>query len=277
MKKSIERFLINTQLWVSFMISLLCLFFGSLNHSVNYNRIAIIFFSALAAYNFICFQNTWSRNILKKLSFHISFISLILVAFIVCKEKDLLQFFHIAFIGSIVIMYNSDFIKIPFRNISLLKIFIISFAWAYAILYIGNSGNRNTFAEFLILYFFIIGITLPFDICDMKKDVICTIPNYLGIRKSKGIACICLFLSALVFALTFYKQGDLIYVTAWEVVCIISMGMVVFMGKTHQFFYTRFWMEACSALPIIIIWLQKIRVVLFYKTTLALIKSCYEF
>ncbi|MCO6563815.1 MAG: hypothetical protein J6581_00070 [Apibacter sp.] len=263
MKKTIDRFLIKTQLWVSFMIALLCIFFGWLNHSVNYNRIGIVFFSALSAYNFICFQNSWSEKILKKSSFYLVTVSLLLVAYFVFKEKNLAQLLHILFVGSIVIMYNSNFLKIRFRNLPLLKIFIISFAWVYTILLIGNTNNSRVISEFLSLYLFIFGITIPFDICDMDEDTICTIPKYLGIRKSKFASCLCLFSSALSFVLTFCNQDDLPYVIAWEVACMISISMIVFMEKVHQFFFTRFWIEACSSLPLLIILLQKIRVVLF--------------
>jgi hypothetical protein len=263
MKKTINRFLIKTRLWVSLMIALLCIFFGCLNHAVNYNRIGIVFFSALSAYNFICFQNSWSEKILKKSSFYLVSLSLLLMAYFVFKGKNLAQVFHILFVGSIVIMYNSDIIKIPLRSIPLVKNFIISFAWGYSILFIGNECNGKIISEFLTLYLFIIGITIPFDICDMEEDTIFTIPKYLGIRKSKLVSCLCIFLSALLFVLTFHNQDDLTYLIAWEVTCMISMNMVVFMRKAHQFFFTRFWMEACSTLPLLVILLQKIRVVLF--------------
>lgn len=263
MKRTIDRFLIKTQLWVSFMIVLLCIFFGWLNHSVNYNRIGIVFFSSLSAYNFICFQNSWSEKILKKTSFYLVTVSLLLVTYFIFKEKNLAQLFHTLFVGSLVIMYNSNFLKIRFRNIPLLKIFIISFAWVYTILLIGNASTCKVISEFLSLYLFIIGITIPFDICDMDEDTICTIPKYLGIRKSKLASCLCIIISALVFLLTFCKQDKLLYVIAWEASCMISISMIVFMEKVHQFFFTRFWIEACSSLPLLIILLQKIRVVLF--------------
>jgi hypothetical protein len=186
-----------------------------------------------------------------------------MVLYLLIKEKNLKLFLNVLFLGVIVLLYNPNFTRIRFRNIPLLKIFIISFAWVYTILLIGNASTCKVISEFLSLYLFIIGITIPFDICDMEEDTIFTIPKYLGIRKSKFASCLCLFSSALSFVLTFCNQDDLPYVIAWEVACMISISMIVFMEKVHQFFFTRFWIEACSSLPLLIILLQKIRVVLF--------------
>lgn len=262
MNKNKYRFFIKNQCWVSLMISLLCLFFGFLHHSIHYNRIGIVFLLTLSAYNFICYQSSWAENRFKKTSFYLVFICLLLVVCLLYQEKDIRQFIHILLVGSIVIMYKSDFVKVSLRNVPLLKIFLIAFAWAYTVLWIGNEWDANDFTAFILIYLFIIGITIPFDICDMHTDAIITLPKWLGIRTSKGISCICLSLSALLFILSFYNQIDMQYVWAWVITCLSAIGMVVLMGEKDLFFFTRFWMETCSGLPVLLVVLQKIRVVL---------------
>ncbi len=253
MKNLIEKYILETQLWVSVMMSCLCLFFGLLHKSVDYNRIFIVFFCTLAAYNFIDFHASWNnRNLFRKIQGILFLTGTACSGYLLWKENSWEQLSSLLFLSIFVILYNSSFLVVRFRNISVLKIFVISFVWTCFVLKVGNTFVFS-FGEFLSIFLFIIGITIPFDISDMERDSIQTIPRVLGVEKGRQLACLCLVSSGLLFFYIFPMKTD--FVLSWNLACLLAIILILFMHKKETHFYTRFWIEACSSLPLIIFYL----------------------
>jgi 4-hydroxybenzoate polyprenyltransferase len=197
----------------------------------------------------------------RKISLGLFFIGMLGWVCILLEERDLYLSANLLFLSFIVFMYNSGSLVIRIRNIFLLKIFVISFVWAYSVLWIGNSIVPVSIPGFISVFLFIVGITIPFDICDMGRDSIQTIPKLLGIKKSKYFACFFLLSSAVLFYLNFPEKTD--FVVSWSLACGVSVALVLFMKSKDSYFYTRFWIEACSSFPFILLYLlQKIRAIL---------------
>ncbi|MDR2121493.1 MAG: hypothetical protein LBP34_00070 [Flavobacteriaceae bacterium] len=249
--------MIETQLWVSLMISCLSLFFGLLHRTVDYNRIFILFFSTLAAYNFVYFRTSWNKNFFRKNPFIFFSVGILGLTVLLVKENNPILFLDLMFLSIFVLMYNSGSVIIQFRNVALLKIFVISFVWTYSIVWIGNVAPVSTFG-FLSIFLFIMGITIPFDICDMSRDSIQTIPKLVGVTKSKYFSCFCLLGSMGLFFLAFPEEIK--FSIPWGLTCGASMIMTVFMKPENSYFYTRFWIEACSSFPLVFSLIQKIEI-----------------
>lgn len=256
MIRKIQNYLINTKIWVSIMITSLSVFFSFLNQNINYKRTVILFFSTLAAYNFICFYDKWKTKGINQNSFYIFSLSFFITSILLLLQiKDISLIINIFILATIVLMYNSKILHINLRNIPLLKIFIISFVWTYAILYVGNAYTLS-FPLFFSLFFFVLGITIPFDIHDMKEDSITTLPKWIGVNKSKYIAYLSLASSLLFFSISFPKLVYKNYIIYWGFTCIVSIFLILLMKKNSLPTYTRFWIEATSSIPILLIILK---------------------
>jgi len=112
------------------------------------------------------------------------------------------------------IFYINPFVKkkqrLSLRYIALVKLFLIAISWAGVTVLIPlvqhniNMGF-NEIIIFIQRFLFVVAITIPFDIRDMShdKEVLKTIPQAIGIPKSKwlGLVCLMFFLG-----LTFLKS-----------------------------------------------------------------------
>ncbi|MDR3272099.1 MAG: hypothetical protein LBT29_01250 [Flavobacteriaceae bacterium] len=247
LKDIIIKYLLETQLWVSLMISCLCLFMGFLHKHVDYERIALVFFVVLAGYNFIHYHRFWIKNFRHKDKFFVFIISLIATGYWIFHIQSFELLFLLSALCGCVLLYNSYLFPLKLRNVSVLKIFIIALVWTIFILYISNNLYFSTI-EFFTVFLFIFAITLPFDIADMSKDSVSTIPKMIGEKRSKLLAYICLLTSTGLFASQF--SDDKIFLSSWTTACLISMTFTNFTQTEHSYFHTRFAVEACSALPL---------------------------
>ena len=129
-----------------------------------------------------------------------------LAIFILARNLSSGELVVLAFLGMVSVLYNAvslkNFYLVPLRGIPLLKVLLISFVWAGVGVVLPNveSTNTGTGHFFLLLFsqfFFIISITLPFDIRDFYKDLnsrLVTIPSVIGIRNTRYVAIIALVL-----------------------------------------------------------------------------------
>lgn len=244
----ITRYLLKNQFWVAGMITCLSLFFSILYNTVDYYRLGIVFFSTLAGYNYMHFHKYWVKYSKKISNLILFIISILILFFLINLEKDFSLIAGLLFLGIWVALYNSYFIFLKIRNISLLKIFIIAFVWTSAVFFIGNK-IIPFLSVFMSVLFFIIGITIPFDIVDVNRDTIQTIPKIVGVRNSKYISIVCLCISFALFYISFLQKPD--FVLAWGVANLFAVALVLCMPKQNTYFYTRFWVELCSSVPFI--------------------------
>jgi len=124
---------------------------------------------------------------------HIPFLSWPVIIFLV----------HLAFIST---LYNvpeksKGWIYLPLRSIPVLKVFLIAYIWASissflpAIIESKQLFSQQHLVIFIAHFFFIVSITLPFDIRDYNtdnKDALITFPKLIGIIPTKIVALVCL-------------------------------------------------------------------------------------
>lgn len=237
------------------MITALSVFLGLANHQIDLNKQLILFFSSLAAYNFICFFEIWKTKTLNHRSLYIFILSIGTVLYLFSKQNNLFMLIvHTIILSVLVLMYNSRIFSVHLRSISLLKIFIISFVWTYAIFWMGNALDFSI-GLFIAVYLFVFGITIPFDVYDMREDKILTIPKWVGIKKSKYISYLSLIISCIFLIYTCNPHIYATYKISWGISCLIAMIMVYFTNCKQAYLYTRFWVEACSGFPLLLLYI----------------------
>ena len=153
-----------------------------------------------------------------------------------------------------VILLSSVSLFYPIlRKIPFLKILLISFSWAFstvALIYFENNldFNQNDKLSVISRIFFILGITIPFDIRDIKYDhlKINTIPLVFGVGVAKKVAltflviylCIECYLNLEVFALNFIISAILCF--------LYSFFIISQLNNNNSDYYYSFWLESCS-------------------------------
>lgn len=184
-----------------------------LNISVNYLFLILVFFSTLFAYNLQrvlrieSFEKNgtprqewiYNRLVLLKWITGLSFFITVGIAIYIFSIND---YFHLVLPFLIVLLYASLFFfskkKKGLRDIPLLKIFLISFVWAYVLgVFPVKDQGINLWAVFIDKFCYIMAITIPFDIRDMYVDSENkTLPQVTGVRASKVLAIALIGISA---------------------------------------------------------------------------------
>ncbi|HIP27175.1 MAG TPA: hypothetical protein EYG80_05925 [Flavobacteriaceae bacterium] len=151
-----------------------------------------------------------------------------------------------------ILFYTFPMEKYSLRNIAGLKLFLIAFSWAGITVLFPLVQNYISlrFADYLTFiqrFIFVIVITIPFDIRDMKYDnsSLKTLPQQLGVSKTKivGVLLIVLFIIIEVIK----SNGDQ---SVWStlIISIISGILLVKSTKNQSKYYSAFFVEA---LPIL--------------------------
>jgi 4-hydroxybenzoate polyprenyltransferase len=132
------------------------------------------------------------------------------------------------------------------REIPYLKIIIIGITWSIAIVWLPMMDTRFTvgmdsyllFLSLLQVFLFVIAITLPFDVRDLKFDQLThlkTIPRLIGIKNT--VICSELILATSILTLYFLPVG--IYFYPLVIGHTITMLIIVFTSeKRKEIFYT---------------------------------------
>lgn len=238
MKKFIKlslEFIVNSNFWIA--IATVCFYQLSLlqiNESIQLNNTSIfLFFSTLFVYNFFrilspkedC-KNWYSKNYsyTKALSF-LSFIGMLVGFYFIDKT-----FLYIIVIAALLsFLYASPFIKIGEKGFNLrkywfLKSIIVAFVWVLLTSVLPllefNINNNKILLFSLEKFLFILGITIPYDIKDLKEDKYVKLNTFalkFGVKTTKTISNYILTI-ALILALfihsAYYLQTIFIYLLA---------------------------------------------------------------
>ena len=235
--KQIYYFLINSNIYISLAAVLLTVESQiQLGMQPNWHPyLFIVFFATMLEYNFhrlitllhrketlVSEKHTWLRNNIN--SFYVLMaVSVIgfFIAVLFAKKQVIITLLPI---GIITILYSLPIFKtrkklFRLREISLLKIFLISAVWALSTVLlpvIQAEKNFNLTNILLMLaerFLFVLAITIPFDIRDMDSDKnagLKTIPTLLGEKKSIKLAVLALALFAII-CLVHYIKNPLVY------------------------------------------------------------------
>lgn len=258
MKAWINKYLIDTNLWVAFCFTALLAFFQLSFYKINELVLGIAFFGTLSIYNFTRiksvksfwqFKQLLQPNILwTQLSIAVTLVLILLRGF---EPK---VFIYLALLGVISFCYSLPFSRWGLRGIPFLKLFLIALIWAGTSIGLLLMVHHDFFEHpFLLMavFCYVVGITIPFDIRDQTTDErsLRTIPQSIGVKKSIVLALFSLIGSALffyaeaqTFSLTFYS---------WLTTLFMALLFIGFSNEKRGYFYFSFWGESLSALPLL--------------------------
>jgi len=255
--KSILKYLIYGNIWVSFSVLFFTystfLFLGTIDTSF----LSFSFFSTLLAYNFHRIykiselDRSFSRNlwlIENKLILYlltlIGFFGTVISFLFLPNQIWILLIIPSLFSVFYVVPVNKN--KQSFRDLPFLKIYLIAFSWVFVSVVIPlvmNSVSWNLSLGVLFeKLFFVIALTIPFDIRDMSIDnpIKRTIPQILGVKKSIYLAISFLILSSGVvlwlFQEHFYTFESMIALLLSYIISIIVVLQTNL--KRKEIFYT---------------------------------------
>ncbi|SIS62462.1 hypothetical protein SAMN05421786_101581 [Chryseobacterium ureilyticum] len=237
--KILKKSVIDSQVYVSLMGTLFAVFFMKEQNTFRFPTILLIFITYFSGYLYTKYQYT--KHFFKILV--LNAIAAVICAFLIIhnhNEIRLLKWFIIVVLG---LLYNSFFLDVYIRKIPLLKVFYVGLVWALVNCWL--TLPEFNFPIFLISFFYITALVLPFDIRDMRSDTVKTFPMLIGVQNTKYIAYFLVFISSLIGI--FYLKP--LYATAFFLSSIITYILIYFSENKRDDSYFSFGVETCSALP----------------------------
>lgn len=211
-----------------------------------------VFFTTIISYNLIRFIRfgdieSWYQKWFKSneyILYGLTFVAIVFSFFLVFDIRFKSWLVLLPF-GFCTIFYVIPLYKFSLRDIPYLKLFLIAISWAGITVLFPLVQNYMTirsvdYITFLQRFLFVFIITIPFDIRDLTVDSkkIKTLPQQLGIKKSKivGIVLILIF-----FLLEFFKSTNSIILIA--IVSIVSFLLLIKSTQNQSKYYSAFFVE----------------------------------
>ena len=172
--------------------------------------------------------------------------------------------------GVITILYSIPFVKesnkmVRLREIGFLKVFLIAFVWAYTstvMVQLHLFGEvmdvRHLLLHFTANFFFIVAITVPFDIRDMQPDRqagIQTLAVRLGERKTRWLAYGCLSVYWLLNFARFGGQLTDIYTISDTIITLVGFFVIYWAGKDRNEYYYLGVLDGFIILKFVVDWI----------------------
>ncbi|MEN8825099.1 MAG: hypothetical protein ABF273_01960 [Wenyingzhuangia sp.] len=258
--KLIFQFYVHSNLHVSLAAASLVLSSGFLFGFEVYSEAVFVMCATFVSYHFIRLMNRFKYgqpHLLDIFSnqYKIPIYILFLIAFTfgLCLSVKF-EFFRLLYLCPFLILtmlYAFSFIgkngvRYSIRFIPGIKIFVIAIVWAGSVIFFPITSsigyNHTQLVFFFGLVFFIIVLTLPFDIRDMSFDenTIKTLPMLLGIV---GVKCLGFILLVFSLALHFYVF-EWFCITEYSIVCSMLFVLLVFSKREQTKFFASFWVES---------------------------------
>ena len=125
------------------------------------------------------------------------------------------------------------------REVPYLKIHLIAFTWVFVLVLfpvLNENIEVHVLWMFVAHYFYVVAVTIPFDIRDLKYDDPShkTIPQVLGVffAKINGIVLLILF-----FGIMLWQEPALISNWIFHIAVLIQVLLVAFMNEKRSDFY----------------------------------------
>lgn len=243
----IKKYVIDSQLFVSLMGTLLTVFFMLEQNIFRWPTVLLVFITFFSGYTYTKYQN---HRIFKKILVLNVLCGLISMLLIILNHNEirLLKWMVIVLLG---LLYNSKFLENSIRKLPLLKIFYVGLTWALINAWL-ILPHFNMWI-FLINILFVSALVLPFDIRDMKEDDVITFPKLIGVANTKIFGSFLLVVSA-VLAYYFLNHP---FSYSFVLACLISLILIIFSRADYRDSYFSFWVESCSGLPLLFLLLLK--------------------
>lgn len=266
------RSIVYSNLFVSLCITLLAhqtYLLLKIPQENSFNVLALIFFSTFFTYNFQRIYRLQSVDLLGKLiGIRLGWMirnrkKLVVAAFfsILLSTYFLTQLSVNVFVFIIPLALFSVLYVLPvlpnkkaIRDLPFAKIFVISLVWSVVMVAIpvvnhfGFQGLLENSFLLLILeqFVFILAITLPFDVRDLRYDLesnIKTIPSYIGIKNTITLShgLLILFLSLKWIQFFYLNQIDLSQFIATAITTSLTFIIIAFTSrKRGELFFSGF-------------------------------------
>jgi 4-hydroxybenzoate polyprenyltransferase len=229
------------------MGTLFAVFFMKEQNTFRFPSFFLIFITYFSGYLYTKYQYT--KHFFKILI--LNGIAGVICAFLIIhnhNEIRLVKWFIIVVLG---LLYNSFFLDVYIRKIPLLKVFYVGFVWALVNCWL--TLPEFSLPIFLISFFFITALVLPFDIRDMKSDTVRTFPKLIGVQNTKYIAYVLIFISTVIAIFTLdYRYSMSFFLTG-----IVTYIFIYYSENKRDDAYFSFGVETCSALPFLFLGIMK--------------------
>ncbi|MCX8531164.1 hypothetical protein [Chryseobacterium luquanense] len=245
--KVLKKSVIDSQLYVSLMGTLFAVFFMLEQNTFRFPTVFLIFITYFSGYLYTKYQKTKYFYRILILNFFAGLISAALIIFN-HNEIRLLKWFIIIVLG---LLYNSFFLETYIRKIPFLKVFYVGLVWALMNCWL--TLPEFDLPIFLISFFFITALVLPFDIRDMKSDTVQTFPKLIGVQNTKYLTYLLVFI-ACILSILYLKTK---FSVSFFLTSILTFIFIYFSENSNKDSYYSFWVESCSGLPFLFLLIMK--------------------
>lgn len=264
------KFFLSSNIFVSLCVVALSLSSSLILETDGIYLIPFIFFSTLFSYNFQRLVRYNSNAVQwvkldtdRKQTLFISVLSFIpMLYYSFSLSVSSLGLIFIASLLTLLYPIRFSFLNNrSIRELPLLKVFLISFVWSLVsvglLLTESNSYEKTeSIILFLSRFFFVLAITIPFDIRDLKYDhpSMLTMPQLLGIKRAKLLALSSLtvffILSLNLYNIVGFSKSLLLALF----ICFLVSAFLIYKSdeKKNDFFFS-FWVEGLSILMFLLL------------------------
>lgn len=241
----LKKYVIDSEIYVSLMGTFFAVFFMLEQNTFRFPTAVLIFITYFCGYLYTKYQRSkifWKILILNA-------IAGIVCAVLIIQNHNIERLYKWFFIVVLGLLYNSFFLENYIRKIPLLKVFYVGLVWALV-------NSWLSFPEFnapifWLSFLFITALVLPFDIRDMKSDNIITFPRLIGVQNTKYLAYFMVFFACLISI--FYLKNE--FAIIFFITSIFTFILIYFSENTNRDSYFSFWVESCSGLPFLIVFI----------------------
>lgn len=237
--KILKKSVIDSQVYVSLTGTLFAVFFMQEQNTFRFPSVFFIFITYFSGYLYTKYQST--KHFSKILVLNV--IAGLVCAFLIIHNHNGIRLLKWSIIVVLGLLYNSFFLDVYIRKIPLLKIFYVGLVWGLVNCWL--TLPEFNFPIFLISFFFITALVLPFDIRDMNSDTVQTFPRLIGVQNTKYIAYLLVFISSILASVYL----DHHYSRAFFLSSIVTYIFIYFSESKRDDAYFSFGVETCSALP----------------------------
>lgn len=225
------------------------------NEALDY----FVFFSTITAYNYIKYAGIakWHHRSLTDSLRRIQVFSVFCFAATLYYASLLSEKLFYCLIPFVVVTlaYETPFLrkkKINLRNVVAVKIIVLVVVWSgvTVLLPLVDKGLEFSGTSMLLFFqraFFLMALTIPFDIRDIKfdDDSLKTIPQLFGVNNAKKLSFV-LLLASLVIEFVVSPTQEIKYVFLFIV--FLSILMVMRASAKQSKYYSSFWLEGIPIL-----------------------------
>lgn len=237
-----RRYVVESQLLVSLMGTLLAVFFMKEQNAFRWPTVFLIFITFLSGYLYT--KNQGNR---KKMTWVLlfNFLTFLFSAYLIYSNHNEIRLYKWLLIVVLGLLYNSLFLYKSVRSLPLIKIFYVGIVWALFCGWFFLEGMH--LGIFLFTFLFISTLVIPFDIRDLKVDRVLTLPGWIGVEKSKRVAYLMLLLCLALANYTFSGK----YLTSILLTLFVATVMVYFSQEQRKEAYFSVGVELLSGLPLL--------------------------